>query len=234
MTTIPSDDQPKFIPHGLFVPTDRADFNIPWDAQQNWERRHNNVKGTTAEIPFGMLALYWKYAWSTARSPWLMPELFEAMVKREGAADKVWNMLIGGGVTIVETTYFVVGTQVLAYSGFYFAYEHFLVSCCEARLGRPIPDAIGYKQIKSAVETAFNPGFERQVWSHPDVERIRRIRNDLVHRSGIPKPETSSIAADVVIERHLQITPNDIKEEMDALTPRIDLLTSEKYPKATS
>ncbi len=230
MTLTDPTDKPKFIPHGIFLPTDRADFNIPWDTQENWERRHNKVKGTTAEVPFGMLALYWKYAWSTARSPWLMPELFEVMTKKQGVAEKVWDWFIGRGVEIVETTHFVIGTQVLAYSGIYFAYEHFLVSCCEAKLGRHFPGAIGYPKIKIAIESAFSPTLEQQVWSHSEVERIRRVRNDLVHRSGIPKPETSNVAPDVVIEGHLQITPNDIKEEMEVLTRKVDLVVSEEYP----
>lgn len=222
----------KLLPNNLFLPTERSDFNIPWDQNENWKRRHQKVMGTTAEAPLVMLALYWKYAWNTARSPWLMPELFGMMTNDRQAAVRAWAILIGDQKSMVETGHFVIGTQVLAYSGFYFAYEHFVVSCCEAKSGRILRQTIGYDAIKDAVTVAFSTKLEQEVWSHTDIERIRRIRNDLVHKSGVPKAKTLQMAPDVVIDGHLQITPNDIKEEMEILTAKVELLTNENYPPA--
>lgn len=216
------------------MPTERMDFNIEWDSSTNWQRRHEKVLGTTAEIPLGMLGVYWKYAWNTARSPWLMPEIFEAILKKRGVAESVWNLMGGDGRERAETQYFIVGTQVLAYSGFYFAYEHFVLRCCEAKSGRQLSQTVGYTAIKKAIEECFSTNFEQQVWSHTDVERIRRVRNDLVHNSGTPSHLTSQIAADVIIDGHLQITPNDIKEQMEILTAKIDLFVDQVYPQVVT
>ena len=69
----------KLLPIAPFLPTERLDFNISWGEDKVWKERHEKVMGTTAEEPLGVLGLYWKYAWNTARSPWMLTQLFEAI-----------------------------------------------------------------------------------------------------------------------------------------------------------
>ena len=55
------------------------------------------------------------------------------------------------------------------------------------------------------------------------------MRNDLVYKSGKPSKESLRLAEDMVIEGHLQVTPNDIKEEMEALSSRIDIMVNQGF-----
>ena len=170
----------------VLLATDLDDYNIPWGDRTEWKQRTETAPSEANE-PLATLALYWKYAWHNARSPHTTMNLVENAVmnlveaaergEAENIAKTLWKELL----TTDEFKLSVLGSQVLAYSAFYFGYEHFLTECCAIRLNTDADELMGYAIIREAVASAFITSIEADVWSSTSIEVARRARNALVH-----------------------------------------------------
>ena len=216
----------QFHPVKPFLPTDLADFDIQWGTPEEWLGRNEKARGTTAHEPLLILSLYWKYAWNTARCPWLMPNFVEQVTKQPNMAERFWNAMLQNS----ESQLTIIGTQVMAYSGLYFAYENFVTNCYSAKSGNISNSLFRYADIRNALIQAFGASVESEVWSCDEIERIRRVRNDLAHNGGCPGERTKELAPDMIIEGHIAVTPNDIKEAFTELKLKVDILLDQRFP----
>lgn len=209
------------VAHKLFLATNLDDYNIPWGDDIEWQQRSQAVPPEANEA-FCALALYWKYAWNNARSPHLTMKLAEVAAKKEGGnfAKTFWD-------EVIDTDEFqlsVLGSQVLAYTGFYFGYEHFLTECCAIRLKTDAAELMGYKRISDAVAGAFNTTIEADVWSCTTMEVARRARNALVHNGGLPDERLVELAPDLIVDGHISIHPVDVSSLFQLLKAKVDIV----------
>lgn len=206
----------------IFVPDVLTDYNILWGENEEWERRIQ-AADEALSAPLNNLAVNWKCAWNNARSPFLTMRLVSATVGEGFSIDALWKKLVKES----EYHWVLLGSQSLAYTAFYFAYECFLTECCAIKLIKKPSDFIGYGKISKAIEQSFSKKIEQEVWSHPDIEIARLARNALVHEGGVPGERLESLKTDLIFEGSVSIHPSDNAQLFQLLKRKVDKILNE-------
>lgn len=118
-------------------------------------------------------------------------------------------------------------SQRVCYVAFCNAYEDFLTHCVWRLVGGDNQPRTNGKEFKRALQTAFGADMYTACWAHPDVERVRFVRNALSHSNGRETPGLEAHGHTIrVLGGVLQIFPEDLRAALNTLRGAVDALVA--------
>lgn len=145
-------------------------------------------------------------------------QLSDAIANDNTLNEEYWKFLIQDS----EFQIAIIGTQRMCYSDIFFAYENFsLQIAMKIHKDSTIRTTDRKPNFASKLDSALCPESGDTLWTCEDVQRIRRIRNCLVHQGGKADPSLTSDPKVDLENGYVQITVSNNRELMDFLKIKV-------------